>query len=116
METKALSANDVLAQMRALRQAATQKSVTLNPVADPSIVTKPNNSQFGNVFTQALDKVNSLQQESASLSKRVAMGDDTVSLAETMIASQKSSVAFRATLEVRNKLVEAYKEIKSMPV
>jgi flagellar hook-basal body complex protein FliE len=116
METKALSANDVLAQMRALKQAAAQKSVTLNPVADASIVTKPNSSQFGNVFTQALDKVNSLQQESASLSKRVAMGDDTVSLAETMIASQKSAVAFQATLQVRNKLVEAYKEIKSMPV
>ena len=116
METKALTASDVLAQMRALKQAATQNAAALNPVADGSIVSKPNESQFGNVFTQALDKVNNLQKESSGLAKRVAMGDDTVSLAEAMIAGQKSSVAFQATLQVRNKLVEAYKEIKSMPV
>jgi len=33
-----------------------------------------------------------------------------------MIAAQKSSVAFDATVQVRNKFVEAYKEIMSMPV
>jgi len=33
-----------------------------------------------------------------------------------MIASQKSSIAFEATVQVRNKVVEAYKEIMSMPV
>jgi flagellar hook-basal body complex protein FliE len=44
------------------------------------------------------------------------MGDRSVSLAEVMIASQKSSVAFEATVQVRNKLVESYKEIMNMPV
>jgi flagellar hook-basal body complex protein FliE len=44
------------------------------------------------------------------------MGDRSVSLAEAMIASQKSSVAFEATVQVRNKLVESYKEIMNMPV
>ncbi len=33
-----------------------------------------------------------------------------------MIASQKSSLAFTAMVEVRNKLVDAYKEVMSMPV
>ena len=33
-----------------------------------------------------------------------------------MIASQKSSLAFTATVQVRNKLVEAYKEVMSMTV
>ena len=42
--------------------------------------------------------------------------DRSVSLAEAMIASQKSSVAFEATVQVRNKLVESYKEIMNMPV
>jgi flagellar hook-basal body complex protein FliE len=33
-----------------------------------------------------------------------------------MIASQKAGIAFEATVQVRNKLVEAYKSIMSMPV
>jgi len=44
------------------------------------------------------------------------MGDRSVSISDAMIASQKSSIAFSATVEVRNKFVEAYKEIMSMPV
>ena len=46
----------------------------------------------------------------------VEMGDRSVSISDAMIASQKASVAFTATVEVRNKFVEAYKEIMNMPV
>jgi len=46
----------------------------------------------------------------------IEMGDRSVSISDAMIASQKSSVAFAATVEVRNKFVEAYKEIMNMPV
>ncbi|MEF1191389.1 flagellar hook-basal body complex protein FliE, partial [Vibrio parahaemolyticus] len=33
-----------------------------------------------------------------------------------MIARNKSSVAFEATVQIRNKLVEAYKDLMNMPV
>jgi flagellar hook-basal body complex protein FliE len=33
-----------------------------------------------------------------------------------MLARQKSSLAFQATLQVRNKLLSAYKDIMNMPV
>jgi flagellar hook-basal body complex protein FliE len=33
-----------------------------------------------------------------------------------MVAQQKSSVSFQATLQVRNKLVEAYKDVMNMPM
>jgi flagellar hook-basal body complex protein FliE len=42
-------------------------------------------------------------------------GDD-VSLTDVAIAMQKSSVAFEATVQVRNKILESYKEIMSMTV
>jgi flagellar hook-basal body complex protein FliE len=44
------------------------------------------------------------------------MGDRSVTLADTMIASSKAGIALDATIQVRNKFVEAYKEIMSMPV
>jgi flagellar hook-basal body complex protein FliE len=60
--------------------------------------------------------VNSLQKTSGDLQMRFDRGDEDVSLSDVMIARNKSSVAFEATIQVRNKLVEAYKELMNMPV
>ena len=37
-------------------------------------------------------------------------------LASTMVAMQKSQVAFRATVEVRNRVVQAYQDVMNMPI
>lgn len=76
----------------------------------------PSQSEFSTMFKDALSHVNALQQETGAMRTAFEMGDKNVSLAQVMIASQKSSLAFEATVQVRNKLVEAYKEIMSMPV
>lgn len=77
-----------------------------------------NNSQsdFGVMLKSALGNVNNLQAETSALRTRIEMGDPDVSLAQVMIAAQKSSLAFEATVQVRNKMVEAYKDIMAMPV
>ncbi|MDX1392037.1 MAG: flagellar hook-basal body complex protein FliE [Rheinheimera sp.] len=76
----------------------------------------PSQSDFSTMLTNALSHVNDLAQETGRMRTAVELGDPNVSLAQVMIASQKSSLAFEATVQVRNKLVEAYKEIMSMPV
>ena len=43
-------------------------------------------------------------------------GQSGLDISEVMIASQKASVSFQAMTEVRNKLVEAYREIMNMPI
>jgi len=44
------------------------------------------------------------------------MGDPDISLSNVMIDLQKAGLAFQATVQVRNRLVEAYKEIANMAV
>lgn len=73
-------------------------------------------NDFSSLLKMALDNVNGLQQESNAKATAVELGDPNVTLAQAMIAGQKASIAFEATVQVRNKLVEAYKEIMSMPV
>ena len=73
-------------------------------------------SNFGDMLTSALKGVNELQQESGNKKRAFEMGDSNVTLAEVMIASSKSGIALDATVQIRNKFVEAYKEIMSMPV
>lgn len=81
-------------------------------------VTKVSNSSsdFGNMLTNALQGVNELQQEAGEKKRAFEMGDTNVTLAEVMVASSKSGIALDATVQIRNKFVEAYKEIMSMPV
>lgn len=73
-------------------------------------------SEFGQLLSDAINNVNGLQQQTGDLRTRFDMGDRSVSIGDVMIAAQKSSIAFDATVQVRNKVVEAYKEIMSMPV
>ena len=71
---------------------------------------------FGSLLKSALENVNGLQNQTNDLRTRFDMGDKSVSLSDVMIAGQKSSIAFEATVQVRNKVVEAYKTIMNMPV
>lgn len=71
---------------------------------------------FGSLLTDALKTVNELQQDTGAKKMAFEMGDRSVTLAEVMVASSKSGIALDAAVQVRNKFVEAYKEIMSMPV
>jgi flagellar hook-basal body complex protein FliE len=60
--------------------------------------------------------VNGNQSAAKDMVTRYEMGDPKVDLPEVMIALQKSSVSFQAMTQVRNKMIEAYKEIINMPL
>jgi flagellar hook-basal body complex protein FliE len=73
-------------------------------------------SSFANVLKQGLDAVNATQARSADFAARFERGEPGLELSQVMLESQKASVAFRATVEVRNRLVNAYQEIMNMPI
>lgn len=70
---------------------------------------------FGAHLDGAMKTVNGAQAEAAALSAAYERGD-TADLASVVVARQKSSLAFQATLQVRNKLLSAYRDIMNMPV
>lgn len=71
---------------------------------------------FQTMFKTAIDNVNDKQKIASDLATRFEQGDPRIDLPEVMIAMQKSSVSFQAMTQVRNKLIEAYKDIMNMPV
>ncbi len=71
---------------------------------------------FGKLLVQAIDQVDALSDDAKQLRTDFEMGKPGVDLPQVMIASQKSSVAFSAMTEVRNKMISAYDEIMKMPV
>lgn len=70
---------------------------------------------FASVLKESIAKVNDAQIESDRLTTELANGGD-VELHDVMIASQKASITLSATLEVRNKVVEAYQEVMRMNI
>ena len=71
---------------------------------------------FGDALSKALAEVSNTQKTSGALSKAFVSDDPTVSLERVMVAGVKSSIGFQATLQVRNKMVQAYSDIMNMQV
>jgi flagellar hook-basal body complex protein FliE len=72
-------------------------------------------TSFTSSMEDAFKQVNAAQNQAGALSEAYERGD-TVDIAKVMLARQQASVGFEATLQVRNKLLSAYKDIMSMPV
>ena len=70
---------------------------------------------FADALTESLSKVNDLQKEADVAIKDFVSGE-TGNIHETMIAVNKADLAFRLTMQVRNKIVEAYNEVLRMQV
>lgn len=84
------------------------------PLAAPAGVKETQG--FGAAMSQALKSVSQAQLDAQRMQREVQMDNPTVSLEETMVAMQRAQIGFQATLQVRNRLVQAYSEIMSMQV
>jgi flagellar hook-basal body complex protein FliE len=71
---------------------------------------------FQAALTQALGAVSNTQAEAGRLQREVQLDNPNVSIEETMVAMQKAQIGFQATIQVRNKLVQAYSDIMNMQV
>ncbi|GAB3392830.1 flagellar hook-basal body complex protein FliE [Massilia agri] len=114
-----IDSSRIQAMMEQLKSAATRPAASpvapagLGGVAPQGGVAK---LDFADALKTSLQQVSNTQKHAQELGQRFAMGDDTVSLSDTMIAMQKSSIAFQGTVQVRNKLVAAYHDIMNMQV
>lgn len=82
-------------------------------IAGPAGATAPG---FQQTLSNAIDKVSQTQATAGSLQQAFEMGDPRADLARVMVSMQQSQVAFRATVEVRNRLVQAYQDVMNMPI
>ena len=115
MIDKATSASNIAAMLQTLKAAQTQASAgTQIAQADLSAQAIPKPS-FLEAVRGAVEQVNATQLQSKSMQESFERGDD-VPLTDVVMNMQKSSLAFEATLQVRNKVMRAYEDILNMPV
>lgn len=101
-----IAMQSVLAQMRAMQARA--EGFQANPV-------QPASGNFTTAMTSAINHVNETQKTAGEMTKAYEKGED-VEIADVMVSLQKANVEFQATVQVRNKMVEAYQQIMNMPI
>ena len=72
-------------------------------------------SNFSDFLNNALEKVNTLQQESTEATNKFITGESD-NIHDVMIAGSKADLALQMTLQVRNKVMDAYNEIMNMQI
>jgi flagellar hook-basal body complex protein FliE len=72
-------------------------------------------SQISDSFSDYLNQLSETENQSDTLLQQLAAGED-VDLAQLMIATEETDVSFRVAVSIRDKLVEAYKEVMRMTV
>lgn len=71
--------------------------------------------EFSEFLTEAINNVNESQLNSEHYKKMLATGE-LDNLHDLTIASDKADVALQVTLSIRNKIVDAYKEIMRIQI
>ncbi len=115
------SITSVLSQIRTLQNQVGQaapsgdlpRSNAIQGLAEGNAVAAPS---FSQTLQSAISGVNDAQQKSGQLAAAFERGEAGADLAKVMVASQQSQIAFRATVEVRNRLVQAYQDVMNMPL
>ena len=73
------------------------------------------NASFGETLQRAIADVNSLQTQAGAAVEKMVAGE-AVDLHEVMIAVEKAKTSFDLLMEIRNKTIDAYREIMKMQV
>jgi len=80
--------------------------------------TKKNNSSdvsFGDTLKKYINDANDMQIEADKDIQKIIAGED-IDAHEVMTAVEKASMSFEMVMEIRNKMLEAYREVMKTPM
>src|SRR5262249_49270601 len=89
----------------------------LRPLAplgfEPASSSAPGPVSFQDLLLKSLEQVNEIDRQSQSMFAGALMGED-YTQAEVFTAVKKADLALRTMLQIRNKLLDAYNELKNL--
>ena len=115
-EAQALLARARLLEARA--QALEAEAARRAPAADAATpgAAPSQTGAFADLMERSVNSVNETMAGAEAKTGAFLRNDPDANLVETMVAVNKAQVSFRTMVEIRNHLIQAYKDIASMPV
>lgn len=87
------------------------------PSAPSNIDAKSGNGvDFQNILKNAVENVNNAQNAAQAKAQAFSAGNSDTSLEEVIVSLQKANLSLQGMIAVRNRLVDAYKEVTSLQV
>ncbi|SHH83564.1 flagellar hook-basal body complex protein FliE [Clostridium grantii] len=80
---------------------------------DSNKQTEKNSVSFGEVLNNQLKNLEDLQSTADNLTEKMVTGE-VQDLSKVMIATEEATIALQMTVQIRNKVVEAYQEVSRM--
>lgn len=71
---------------------------------------------FGKALMGALSEVRGAENQAADLAQKFSDGDPNVAIHHVMIASEKASISLRYATTLKNKMLEAYRDLINTPI
>ncbi len=84
-----------------------------NRISDASKAAKPADGSFGKLVGEAINDVNRQMNEAGKAVEALTTGTSK-DIHGTMIAMEKASISFQLISQIRNKIIDAYKEVQRM--
>jgi flagellar hook-basal body complex protein FliE len=110
-----IDVNSLLSQMRTMSARASSPEVAFSSVSGVS-GSNSVGGDFGSLLKKSIAAVGESQMQAGRLAAAFERGDQGADLGRTMVAVQKAGLSLGALAEVRNKMVEAYKDVMNMAV
>ncbi|NBP20043.1 MAG: flagellar hook-basal body complex protein FliE [Burkholderiaceae bacterium] len=110
MDTKNL--DSMMARMQAMQ--AAMNGLPGAPASNP--VNSANGVDFQNILKNAIENVNNAQNAAQAKAQAFSAGNSDTSLEEVIVSLQKANLSLQGMIAVRNRLVDAYKEVTSLQV
>lgn len=105
-----------MSEMNVSQLLAQMRTMSIDAGSKPQATQNVEQSDFSALLKQSIDSVNNTQQTAGQMVTAFETGESDASLAEVMVSLQKANVSFQAMVQVRNKLVDAYKDVMNMPM
>lgn len=86
------------------------------PVIAPIERTPTKQSELGDAFSHVLSEASDAEKTATHSAERFAKGDSTMGIHEVMIASEKANIEIRYATTLKNKAIEAYRELMNTQV
>lgn len=99
--------------------------MTISAIGSPELaglegierIKKPKETlDLGASFAKALEEAHGAEHNATSAAERFAKGDPGMGIHEVMIASEKANISIRYATTMKNKALEAYRELMNTQV
>jgi len=88
----------------------------IQPIAPVPTEQKVDKTDLGAEFGKALKDARGLEDKASEAAQKFAAGDPSMGIHEVVIAAEKANIAVRYATTLKNKAVEAYRELMNTQV